>query len=485
MRILILVSFFTFSFTSISQYGIIWEPEITVSDGSTVGNLRPRATVTDNDIPVVIYGKSNAMNNVVISRWNGSAFDPPVDILPSGTSSYFASWTGPDIASKGDTIIAVFKLDPIDNGNVYAIRSVDGGVTFSDTIRVDNHEAEVAWMPSLDIDNNGNPVVTYMAHDGVWTNPHYVIATSSDAGLTYNPSQNIITIPGEACDCCPAEMIIQDQKQVLLFRNNDANIRDIHGVLSLDGGATFPHQTNLDNLSWNLMSCPSTGADAIFNGNNLITAFASQAEGKYRLYLSSSSASTDLTFNSRTMMALPTLGNDTQNYPRISSANDTIVLAWEEKDAGNTEVFCSVALPGMDPVATLVSFKSKANATTTGVQTNPEIIYKNGFVHVFFQDNSTGNLIYRRGTIGDVTGIEELELSAIAHPNPSATGEFIISDASVINSVVDPSGAAVEFSIVKLGESIKLSLKDVSRGTYFLRYTSNSGKENVVKLAVD
>jgi hypothetical protein len=280
-------------------------------------------------------------------------------------------------------------------------------------------------------------------------------------------------------------MIIQDQKQVLLFRNNDANIRDIHGVLSLDGGATFPFQTNLDNLGWSLMSCPSTGADAVFVGDDLITAFASQADGKYRLYLSSSSASTDLTYNSRTMMALPTLGNDTQNYPRISGENDTIVLAWEEKDAGNTEVYCAVTLPGMDPVATLVSFKSKANATTTGVQTNPEIIYKNGFVHLFFQDNSTGDLIYRRGTIGDVTGIEELDLSANAHPNPSATGEFIISDALEINSVVTATGGLVVYSIVKKGDSIQLNIDDSSKGIYFVRYTAKSGREQVIQLVVE
>lgn len=485
MRILLFISFFVFSFTSISQYSIIWEPEITVSDGSIYGNLRPRATVTDANVPVVIYGKSGTMNNVVISRWNGSSFDAPIEILPAGTSSYFASWTGPDIASKGDTVIAVFKLDPIDNGNVYSIRSTDGGVTFSDTIRVDNHEVEVAWMPSMDIDNNGNPVVTYMAHDGVWSNPHYVISTSSDAGVTYNPSQNIITIPGEACDCCPAEMIIQDQKQVLLFRNNNGNIRDIHGVLSLDGGATFPHQANLDNLSWSLMSCPSTGADAVFVGDDLITAFASQAEGKYRVYLSASSASTDLTFNSRTMMALPTLGNDTQNYPRISGANDTIVMAWEEKDAGNTEVFCSVSLPGMDPVATLVSFKSKANTTTTGVQTNPEIIYKNGFVYIFYQDNSTGDLLYRRGTIGDVTGIEELTQTISAHPNPSANGEFVISDASEINSVVGSNGVSVPFSLNKSNSSILLKIKDESAGVYFLTYRTNAGTQNTLKLVVD
>src|SRR5690606_14149915 len=120
------------------------------------GSFRPRATLADGDIPVVIYGKSGS-DNLFISRWNGSGFDAPIPVLPPGTSAYIADWTGPDIASKGDTVIAVFKLNPMESGNIYSVRSVDGGITFSDTIRVNSDETGNPWLPSMSIDQNGNP----------------------------------------------------------------------------------------------------------------------------------------------------------------------------------------------------------------------------------------------------------------------------------------------------------------------------------------
>ena len=193
-------SFILLSFINFAQHSIAWEPEISVSDGSLYGNIRPRMTILENGNPVILYGNSGD-ENLHISTWNGTSFNTPTQIVPAGMSAYVAHWTGPDIASKGDTIIAVFKLNPAETGNVYSVRSTDGGVTFSDTIRVDNHDDGVAWMPSMDIDDNGNPVITYMAHGPSWINPEYVLVNSDDAGLTYNPEFSVSTVIGEACDC--------------------------------------------------------------------------------------------------------------------------------------------------------------------------------------------------------------------------------------------------------------------------------------------
>jgi hypothetical protein len=484
MKTLLLI-FFTLASVGVqAQAGIVWGPEITVSDGAMYGFYRPRATIVNGDTPVVLYGRIGD-ENVFISRWNGTSFDAPMMILPTGTDAYIANWTGPDIDSRGDTVIAVFKLNPAGIDNVYAVRSIDGGLTFSDTLRVDNHDG-ITWMASMGMDDNANPIVTYMAHDIGWGNPRYVIANSSDAGVTYNPEMEVITsIPGEACDCCPAEVIVQGQKQVLLFRNNDANIRDIHGVLSLDNGVTFPHQTNIDNLNWSITACPATGPDGVFVGNDLISAYASRASGKYRVYLSHSSASSDLTFNTRTQIAMPDLSNSVQNFPRISGINDTIVMAWEEKEANNLEIFYTVAVPGSDAVTQLTANKWKANATTAGVQSKPEIIYSNGKVHLFFQDGSTGNLIYRSGTIADVTGIDELNQAISIQPNPSNNGEFYISGDIAINSVVNMLGAEVKFDQLNENGKVKLILDHSYTGIYFLSYSLKNGSDKIVKLMVN
>lgn len=464
---------------------IIWGPEITVSDGSLYGNYRPRATIVQGDVPVVVYGKSGD-ENVFISRWNGTSFDTPITVVPAGQSSYITNWTGPDIGSKGDTIIAVFKLNPFQTGHVYSVRSIDGGLTFSDTIRVESHDDGMVWMPSMEMDANGNPVVTCMIHDAGMANPRYALMNSNDAGLTYFGENEVAsTVAGEACDCCPAEVVIDGQKQLLLFRNNEFNTRDIFGVLSTDGGATFPTHTNVDNLAWNLTSCPSTGADAIFMGDKLITTYASAGEGIYRVYVSSASTTSGLVYETREMVTAPIPAQGIQNYPTISGVNDTIVMAWMEMDALNRDVFYSVSVPGANHLDALTDFKFKGNLTTTGTQTNPEIIYKNGLVHLFYSDNSTGNLVYRRGTIDVHLGQEEFSSNVELFPNPSKSGVFKIEGNLDVVQVTDLFGKSVEHSIQTVNGVSELQLENVSSGVYILSYVSNNGVRSMYRLIVD
>ena len=250
---------------------------------------------------------------------------------------------------------------------------------------------------------------------------------SSDAGLTFNGEVEVASgVPGEACDCCPAEVVIDGQKQLMLFRNNESNIRDIYGVLSTDGGATFPDFANVDNTNWSITGCPSTGSDAIFMGDKLITTFASAVNGPYRVYVTSSSTTTGLIYETREMITEPVPIQGAQNYPTISGVNDTIVMAWMEADNLNKDIFYSVSIPGANHLDALTNFKYKGNLTTTGTQTNPDIIYKNGLVHLFYQDNSTGDLLYRRGTIDVDLGQNELEMELNIYPNPSSNGLFTV-----------------------------------------------------------
>lgn len=468
----------TFSFAQLIQ----WEPEVTVADGSLYGNARPRATLV-NDHPVVIFGKMSATENLYIARWNGSSFDTPVPALPANTSSYLTEWTGPDIDSYGNTVVATFKLEPLDGGKVYSVRSTDGGITFSDTIRVDSHPQGVAWMPSMAMDMNGNPVITYMAHDANWTNPRYVLVRSTDGGLSYGSELEVTSgMSPEVCDCCPAELVADNNKLILLFRNNEANIRDIFAVASNDGGATFTSSDNVDRLNWSISACPSTGADGCFANNRFLTAFASAASGKYRLYVSSATVDGPIGFEDRRQMAEPDMANGTQNYPRISSAGDTVVMAWKESVFGNQEIFCSISLPGMDPLVALTSYKQQSNESTVALQTNPEILYKNGFVHLFYQDNGSGDLIYRRGTIATGVGLEENSQLLRVSPNPS-NGTFVVEGELEESAVFDALGRAVHYLQAKEGSYHQFTLLDCAPGLYTV-HAKVQGQWTCARIAV-
>lgn len=469
---------------SLAQGTVIWGPEIPVADGSVYGNMYPRATVV-GDTPVVVYG-NGATEELFVSRWNGSGFDTQ-PILPPGTSAYFTNWTGPDIASVEDTVIAVFKMNPVDTGNVYIVRSTDGGVTFSDTIRANNYTGGNAWMPSLEMRPDGNPVVSMMIHDGTWSNPRYVLAHSTDGGLTFGNVEEVASsIPGEACDCCPSEVVIDGARELLLFRNNEMNIRDVYGVLSTDGGQTFPYAENLDQLNWNVSSCPSSNMDGVFMNDDLYTVFASAAEGIYRVYVSKTNVSSGLSLDSVEVMTAPIPASGIQNYPRISGENDTIVMVWEERINFNKEIYYSVAVPGVDVVHALTTYKFQGNQTITANQTNPEVVYKNGYVHLFYTETGSGDLMYRRGQVDVALGTaENFSATVRMYPNPSATGSGVVQGAKEITGVTSLTGKQLDFSQNASDVGVGIQLETTAPGVYFLHGTGTDGSQFCIRWVIN
>jgi hypothetical protein len=483
-KLLILSAFA--AFTANAQQGVVWEPEIPVADGSVYGNIRPRIALSDGDNPVVVFGKSTG-GKIFTARLNGTAFGTPVELLPAGETSYHASWTGPDIAAHGNTVVVVYKAEPYATANVYTVRSTDGGITFSDTIRADSHDAGQTWMPALTMDDNGNPIVTYMTFDSTGGEEGIAVVKSLDGGLSYQAQINATTgAPGIACDCCSPEILSSGAYQMVLYRNNESNIRDGHAALSEDDGATFTSTANMDNLGWDLMSCPSTGVHGTIIGDSAYVVSGSKGGGPYRVYVSSVGLAGGLNVESVLMMDPPTSGSgDTQNYPRISGKNDTIVMVWEERESFNLDIKIAVATDGL--VETLTSFKSRVNANPIGTQAKPDVVYSNGFVHVVYQDYPTGDVIYRKGMITDIADIEEHELSNVTvSPNP-AQGLVVVSgieyreikDVKLINTF----GESIQCKYQVIDNSVIVSLEELeSTGVYFIEVVLGSAiyKERIV-----
>ena len=324
-----------------------------------------------------------------------------------------------------------------------------------------------------------------MAHGASWSNPEYVLVNSDDAGLTYNPEFSVSNVAGEACDCCPAEVVVEGQRQALLFRNNDANIRDIHAVLSNDGGVSFPYAQNVDSLDWFITSCPSTGPDGLFMNDNFFTVSSSKGGVGYsRIYVASSDVIDSLKFETKMVVSDPDPVYAIQNFPRISGENDTIVMTWQENVGNNTEIFYSVSANGGDHLTNLTTYKYIANDSTNGTQAVPDIRYKNGFVHLTFQDATTGNTIYKRGQVQSNLGLsEELEMIEFG-PNPSPTGLFSFSKVLEIQSLVNELGQSVPFTQNKMGTTTQVQINGNLTGNYFLTYRANQNELNTIKLVV-
>lgn len=230
--------FFLLPFFTFAQY---LGPSTThvLSNGNSEGYHRPRVVMTASNSPFVIWSKTASPKEIKARKWNGTAFDSTVSLVNSTLKP--AGFIGPEITAKGDTLYLIFESSLHNNHVIYLKRSFDGGLSFSDTIRVsDNSNTHKFAMPNLTVREDGNPVISYMECLSGWTHWKQMVKTSFDFGTTFSTAVDVSDlVPGEPCDCCQSTLVSSGNNIFLLFRNNDLNVRNSYIAKSDDDGLTF------------------------------------------------------------------------------------------------------------------------------------------------------------------------------------------------------------------------------------------------------
>ncbi|MBS1538354.1 MAG: hypothetical protein JST20_11480 [Bacteroidetes bacterium] len=110
MRKLIVIMLLSVSVSAFAQGSISWEAGMNISNNS-FSNMHPRVSIDGSGNPMVIWGRMSDQS-VFFSKLNGTSFTAPVKLNPPSLTVATASWMGPDIASKGDTVYVVVKQTP-------------------------------------------------------------------------------------------------------------------------------------------------------------------------------------------------------------------------------------------------------------------------------------------------------------------------------------------------------------------------------------
>ncbi len=401
MKILFSVLFVLLITSVFSQSGIQFTTPIVASTASTYGYVKPKVVVDANNNPVVLWGKTST-HEIFVSTYNGTSFNTPVKINPINTHPYIASYYNADIKAYGDTMVAVFATD-MPAYHVYLVKSVDGGNTWSDTMRVDQIPAgSIAYFPSVDITENGKVAVTFMRHEAGWANPRYVVTSSFDGGNSFLPDTNASAIAvGEVCDCCPAEMIYEGNNQVLVFRNNDANTREFYAAVSNDNGVSYTG-LHIDNLAWVLAACPSVAPTAFIQNDSLISVFMNGVSSGNRLYISTASLS-NFTTGLLTMVDDSVPAGTTQTQPQMAGNENEIGLVWANTYPSNADIYFRYSNQG---ALGLQGHGINISNPVTGTQQNPDIAYSHGKFHIVYQNTSTQQVYYLQALIEDYIGID-------------------------------------------------------------------------------
>ncbi len=387
----------------VSAQQINWSDPIDVSS-SSFGNDYPRMVLDGDQNPLITWGSSD---KVYFSRFENGDFSAPIMLNDESTNAYTASWTGPDLVARNDTVYACFMHRDWTK-KTFLIRSFDNGETFSSPIEIENYQDSTSRFPTVAIDQNGNPLVGIMKMDLNGHHPNYVVRKSTDHGASFTSEANAGGWSGpdsEACDCCPASITSSGQNTALFYRNNFGNLRDIYASISNNAGSTFDSGFAVDNSNWEIFACPASGPDGVIIGDTLYSVFLSGL----KCYLSKSSISNESLYSVSPLGEIPSV--ESQNFPRISNYGNSVAISWMGSLSG-TKLFVSYTDDITNGMALRRDTVYSASFSSADV-----VLGENG-IHIVIEALG-GSVKYLHGTIRP-TSISKIDPDILSiYPNPS------------------------------------------------------------------
>ena len=379
---------------------IQFNQHLTVSENSD-GFGRPRVKLTNGDAPLIIWRKDATPKTLRASSWDGLSFSQPYDILQNGILP--SSWDGPEVATKGDTVYVVFTSLATTQSSIMLIKSFDGGINFSDTIRVsENNPLHKFRMGNVEINNNGNPVVSYMQYLLNWNEPKQMVNTSLSFGSTFLGATEASALAlGEPCDCCKSSLVCDGNNVFLLFRNNESNIRNSYIAKSTDGGLNFSSVADMDDYIWSLSSCPATTPRGVLSGDSIVVVKRSGATGNNEVVCSNvSMQNLNYSYNNN----IDFISGVVQNYPEVSASGDTIIAVWQDNRESYQDCYMSFSTEGPHALQGSLSF---TDTSFFGQKIDPDIEFKNGIAHLVYLNSTEHKIVYLKASFKSLSSSNE------------------------------------------------------------------------------
>ncbi len=379
---------------------IQFNQHLTVSENSD-GFGRPRVKLTNGDAPLIIWRKDATPKTLRASSWDGLSFSQPYDILQNGILP--SSWDGPEVATKGDTVYVVFTSLATTQSSIMLIKSFDGGINFSDTIRVsENNPLHKFRMGNVEINNNGNPVVSYMQYLLNWNEPKQMVNTSLSFGSTFLGATEASALAlGEPCDCCKSSLVCDGNNVFLLFRNNESNIRNSYIAKSTDGGLNFSSVADMDDYIWSLSSCPATTPRGVLSGDSIVVVKRSGATGNNEVVCSNvSMQNLNYSYNNN----IDFISGVVQNYPEVSASGDTIIAVWQDNREGYQGCYMSFSTEGPHALQGSLSF---TDTSFFGQKIDPDVEFKNGIAHLVYLNSTEHKIVYLKASFKSLSSSNE------------------------------------------------------------------------------
>jgi hypothetical protein len=310
-------------------------------------------------------------------------------------------------ANDGNIYIAWEDLrnDPFMNRDydIYFARSTDGGNTFGTNIRIGNDTGTYPQVrPSMVVDNTGT-IYTVWTDLQDTKNPNspdlnLYFSKSTNGGITF--SNNIRVDDGGKSMAEGPAIAVNETGVIYVAWHDTRNVNaDIYVSKSTNGGTSFGTSTRVTDTSFatnNRLSFPSI----ITSGSNVYVTWGDNQSGNWDIRMAYST-------NGGTTWSTPIkvnddIGSSEQYYPDIAiDKNNTIYVAWQDARNNNIDIYSANSTNGG---STFGASSRVDHDTTSGYQRYPSIVAEpNGGIYLAWEDwrnDSDGKYVSGGGTDG-------------------------------------------------------------------------------------
>ena len=246
-------------FSTSTDGGLTWSAQVILNNGTNMGNMPVPAAASDGTIYVcwidynVLTGGTGTIYLDVSS--DGGLTWLPADILVSTINLPPLNLNGgTDLLAKGAAVIDVSPGNPqevyivyaeqivgsIDEGDIYFIKSTDGGVTWTIPLRVnDDATSNDQVLPWMDVKPNGIIDIAWYdrRNDPADLNWDVFFAASIDGGNSFIPNQQVNSVAAPSPNT-PSGLWMGEYLG-LVVDNSNAYIGFTSSVLDINGDVFF------------------------------------------------------------------------------------------------------------------------------------------------------------------------------------------------------------------------------------------------------
>jgi hypothetical protein len=263
---------------------------------------------------------------------------------------------GPRVAASGGAVCITAiggQMGKGRDGDVWAVRTRDGGASWSEPVRVNSVEGSAReGLHGMAAGENGAMCCAWLdLRHGV---TEIMAATSHDGGATWAPDVLVYRSPEKTvCECCHPAVAYDDDGDIhVQWRNSLGGNRDMFVAHSKDGGQSFGSAEKLGRGTWALNACPMDGGALAVVGGKLMSAWR----------------------RDRTVFLVDSLGAIEQplgsgEQPWLAATVQGPYVAWVSSRGGRLQLL----RPGADATATL-SEKAADPVLAVGPGAKPPVV---------------------------------------------------------------------------------------------------------------